>query len=484
MPLLTRTTRFTGEYQQKLDASLRIRLTYFCIGLFTLGAVDLCRFLLVSAADDRSADQAFWIRLGAYVVALLIAAAYLPLRGQRLRGHDSLVGGATELLIILGTIVLVSRMMAARDDPNLIVWGLACVAVLYHLACVLLPWSPSESALPAAALLLVWGLCTFIVESPWDVFERLIFVIVSPVVLVPGLALSAARLKRRKERFEHAYLGRQVQSIGGELSRARAVHEALFPEPSDDGHVRFEYDYAPLREIGGDYIHAYVCRNTATFHACILDVAGHGLTAALTVTRLYGELERIRAEHPEATPGEVLMLMHRYVYLTMAKHELFATAACFSLDPNSGRLCWASAGHPPAFLRRRDGSVTDLPSTAMILGAQSLAEFDADEQCMELTPGDVLIAFTDGAYEACDTAGKPLGLSALRETARFTPPPRDWARFFAHTIATYHGGKVDDDVLITVLTFLGYRSAAPGVAARTAEPVITHIPQTMRARSD
>ena len=64
---------------------------------------------------------------------------------------------------------------------------------------------------------------------------------------------------------------------------------AQFPAEYDDGFVRFEYRYTPMRELGGDFVHLHVAAS-GIVHVVLLDVTGHGLAAALTVNRLYGEL--------------------------------------------------------------------------------------------------------------------------------------------------------------------------------------------------
>jgi sigma-B regulation protein RsbU (phosphoserine phosphatase) len=185
----------------------------------------------------------------------------------------------------------------------------------------------------------------------------------------------------------------------------------MFPAPHDDGFVRFEYSYTPMREIGGDYVHLHVGAE-GLIHLTLMDVTGHGLAAALTVNRLYGELERIRAESPTAEPGEVMTLLNRYINLTMVRHNIFVTALCITLDPYEGRLYWCSAGHPPAFLRGVNGVVTELTATAVLLGALTPTEFKPDQRTMELSPGDVVLAYTDGAFE---TRGSNRPLDGLEE---------------------------------------------------------------------
>jgi len=254
------------------------------------------------------------------------------------------------------------------------------------------------------------------------------------------------------------------------------VHEAMFPRPFT-GHIMFEYEYQPIQEIGGDYVHVQACGETGRVTLTLLDVAGHGLSAALTVNRLFGELERILAENAAAEPGEVMRLLNRYINLTMSHHGLFATGTCLRLDPNSGELLWVSAGHPPALVRHGHGQISELPSTGMLLGALPPDEFDPNQQQRMIQPGDVVIAYTDGAFEARDANGRRFGIERIRETARFDPPPRSWPKFIANAVARHHAGHAEDDVLITALTLQSLR-VAEGEALPVAEPAAVARPET------
>ena len=66
----------------------------------------------------------------------------------------------------------------------------------------------------------------------WEIFDRVVVVIMSPIVLAPGAGIANWRQKRSREDLERLMLGEQVRSIGGELSRARieAPCSSSFPE--------------------------------------------------------------------------------------------------------------------------------------------------------------------------------------------------------------------------------------------------------------
>jgi serine phosphatase RsbU (regulator of sigma subunit) len=281
-------------------------------------------------------------------------------------------------------------------------------------------------------------------------------VIFGPLILVPGLAVAAVRLHWHSEQFRTRMVGKLFTSMRQELKQARHIHESMFPARHDDGFVRFDFTFRPMHELGGDFIHLHV-GPTGLVYVTLLDVTGHGLAAALTVNRLYGELERVRAESPHAEPGELLAALNRYIYFTMSRHQIFVTAVCLSIDPYIGRLQWASAGHPPGFRRGANGVVTQLPATTVLLGALGPEEFLPEQRALDLTPGDTIILYTDGAFEARDRQGNQLGIPRLEDLLTRHPPPRNWSQHLESAVVKHSGGQTADDVLIASLTLVALR---------------------------
>jgi serine phosphatase RsbU (regulator of sigma subunit) len=311
-----------------------------------------------------------------------------------------------------------------------------------------------------------WATLALLFPRGTDWAWPIVSVIFGPGVFIPGLGICAWRLRSHSRSFRSRMVGQHFVTMRREFSRARQIHESMFPAPYDDGFVRFEYTYSPMRELGGDYVHLHVGA-AGLVHLMLLDVTGHGLAAALTVNRLHGELERIRGESPQAQPGEVLALLNRYIHLTMARHNIYATAACCTIDPYLGQLHWASAGHPPAYLRGVNGVIRNLNATTVPLGAVESDPFDPDQQDIELSPGDTIVLCTDGVFESRDRIGKQFGLSRLRELMAMQPPPRNWPSFVASAVGRHNGGQNEDDILIASLKFLKARAHETSDAEET-----------------
>ena len=466
---------FHHEYEHELETWVRRRFTYLCVTYAVLGAINLtASALALVGMSVRGADAALRsavaITSGEGALGIAIVAWFYLRRGRHETRGD-VVHSASQMILALGAVSLLARFGA--EALGLVYPGSVLFAIFFwHItASLFLPWTPRDSLRPMLPLLVIWAVYTLVAPGGGTLVVRLLSVMFSPGILIPGLLVSGWRLRRHSRRFRSTMLGHHFRALRQELTRARTIHESMFPPEYDDGFVRFQYTYEPMRQLGGDFLHLHVGPEGLT-HLVLLDVTGHGLAAALTVNRIYGELERVRAEAPRATPGEILSALNRYLRLTMVKHNIYATAIAMRLDPYLGEIVWASAGHPPAFLRGANRAVRDLPATAVVLGALDDEGFETDEQRFELSPGDVIVAYTDGTFEARNRAGQTLGLDGLRDLMHCTPPPNDWPQLIWASVDQHKVGRAEDDVLVASLTFSAYRpqpkQAEPAPAARRA----------------
>lgn len=326
--------------------------------------------------------------------------------------------------------------------------------LLTHLfACLFLPWTWRESIRPMVPLLVASAAVNLwyvrLVPTP-----AILTIVLSPLAAVPGALICWWRQGRFKDKFYFQMLKGRYGEIKQELGYARQIHESLFPDSITDGPVRLDYRYDPMRQIGGDYL---FCKRVVipgrplpVLHVAIVDVTGHGIGAALTVNRLHGEIERQFGENPGVSPGDILTGLNRYLHHTLASHSVYATALCLRLDPNEGTLAWASAGHPPAFLRAVDGTLDRLDSTTLVLGACLGSDFEHNEQVTRFGPGDTLIAYTDGAIECRNAAGRMLSVAGLERIVAGAPPDEvgGWASSVIRAVESYRFGPLQDDTLV------------------------------------
>lgn len=447
---------FRSEYEQEMESWLRQRFRMVCLCYLALAGAVLGLRLWIGFDEGPGRVVAIIATLISSAAAMATVSYFYFSKSWVNATREQLVRSATLMILCLGVISLARNgviVSATAGEENFLLPLFA-----WHLvACLLLPWTPRESLRPIVPLLVVWMLGVLLLEQS-TIIERGLKIIFAPGVLVPGLCWCALRLRYHSERFRIQMVGKQFFTMRREMAEARTIHENLFPRTHDDGFVRFEYTYTPQRELGGDYVHHHVSPTGATY-VTLLDVTGHGLAAALTVNRLYGELERIFGESPDADPVDVLILLNRYIHLTMVKHNIYVTGMCMRVDPTAGKLTWSSAGHPPALLRGVNGVVRKLSATNVLLGALDGSEFRGMQSQMELSPGDAIVMYTDGVYEARDRQGRMLGLDRVDSLAHTQPAPRRWPQFIAAAVQKHSGGRTDDDVLVATVTYLAPRAA-------------------------
>lgn len=346
--------------------------------------------------------------------------------------------------------------------------GLLGFVISYTIAAIFLPWTVRQALFVAGVVL---GINAFTRLTPIDgalTGNMLLVVLASALFVLPGVFISWYRASSRLRESQFYFLQRRYGEVRRELTDARRIHEAMFPAPSTTGEVRFTYRYQPMRQIGGDYLHVITCPAESgkepAVSVVVLDVTGHGIPAALTVNRLYGELARLYAEDPAIEPGHVLALLNRYVRLTMATHAVYVTGLAVKVDPERNEMLYANAGHPPAFHIRADGSIDQLDSTTFLLGAVDDETFDSVMHTVRFAPGDRFIAYTDGATEARSSQGKMLGIAGMQGILSSSGLQAEggWPAALLSAVDRHRGGPPDDDTLVIEI----YRPVRTG-AART-----------------
>jgi PAS domain S-box-containing protein len=179
-----------------------------------------------------------------------------------------------------------------------------------------------------------------------------------------------------------------------EHTMAEALQRAVLPArlPDVDG-VALAARYIPASpgmEVGGDWYDAFPLRD-GRLGIAVGDVAGHGLRAAATMGQLRNAL---RAYAVDGDPPAVV-LARLGALLRDEGEEAFATAVYATLDPATGCVRWANAGHPPALRVGADATFLDDPVGTVLGSALS----DGEEGELSLGPGEALLFVTDGLIE-------------------------------------------------------------------------------------
>jgi phosphoserine phosphatase RsbU/P len=229
--------------------------------------------------------------------------------------------------------------------------------------------------------------------------------------LLSSLASVAALRIRNLALAEEAAERRRLQR---EVALARVIQNALIPDklPSIPGYELYGANL-PSQGVSGDYFEVSERRKDDECALLIADVSGKGIAASL----LTAYLEALTAPAIEIglAPEQVFVQVSTRLF-RRTPPERFATALLVIVEPATGRLRYANAGHNPALLLRADGTVEYLEGTGAPLGLLPLAEYRGVE--MELGRGDTLVLYTDGYTEAVDPADDEFGLERLEALCR------------------------------------------------------------------
>lgn len=478
---------FTMEFGQEFEAEreqwLRRRFLWYTGVVGAISLIDLLWALIelmaaAGAGDGGGGVGALSITLASSMMGTALYIGAFAYAWRRALSRATLVRIVTGLIVAYGVLALLESAAAqlapgAAQEMSVGMAWVVSIFATHLLACLFLPLTPRESLRPMVPLLLAYALLTLLSGDSWAV--KALTILALPLIAAPGAFICWYRHGKFRERFTTRMLKSRFGALRQELSNARMIHEALFPKPTAKGGVSFEYIYEPMRDIGGDFLYATFGRTddggAAPLNLVVLDVTGHGIAAALTVNRLHGELERIYAERPDTAPGEALGLLNRYVHLTLAAHSIYATALCVRIDPARAVLEYASGGHPPAFLRAVDGTLHELESTALVLGAAPAESFETDSHQRPFGPGDSLIAYTDGAIEAPARDGSMLRIEGMRRLiAGAAPRQGAWPQHILDAVKRHrHGPAADDTLIIEVACAVGGRSRHNGGAVVAAD---------------
>ncbi|MFG0329106.1 MAG: PP2C family protein-serine/threonine phosphatase [Phycisphaerales bacterium] len=440
------TSDFRPEFESELDDLRRRRFVWWLtawIGFWLL-------LFLAAEADGPS-----------YVGALVAVFAWRLTKVEWFKRPEAPLSLAFWSLAAVAIVVQVGGTLQIITFPSSS--GLFITVFSFSVACLFIPWTPQQALRSALTLWIIWSAGVLLRRGMSAAVPTLFLLFGGACAFAPGVLYRVIALSRLGRRFEARVLDRFFESYQRELVDARQVHAAIFPEPRRDGPLRFNYRDNPRLGIGGDYLHASFDRNGA-LNLVLLDVAGDGIGAALTVNRLHGEIERVFAERAILRPDQIIDALDRYVRLTMSEYGQYAVAMAFRIRRN-GQLEWSGAGHAPAYIRREDGSVERLISTTWTLGASDDRDSLQGVGKAALGPRDTLVAMTDGACERIGLDGDRLGFVGIERLLEELPGENslDWPDEIIHrleVIAEEIDDECTEDVLVVVAT-------APGRAPRT-----------------
>jgi serine phosphatase RsbU (regulator of sigma subunit)/anti-sigma regulatory factor (Ser/Thr protein kinase) len=273
-------------------------------------------------------------------------------------------------------------------------------------------------------------------------------------------ALRVAQLVRQRQTEALA-----IERMEQEMRVARLIQQTLLPKqvPELPG-WQVAVHYQPARAVGGDFYDFYPLPD-GRLVIVEGDVTDKGVPAALVMatTRaiLRGGARRMLS--PSAALARSNELLCPEIPANMFVTCLFAI-----LDPATGRLQYANAGHNLPIRHRRD-EVIELRATGMPLGLLPGMQYEEKEAFLD--PGDTVLIYSDGLSEAHNSQREMFGFPRLREVMTKNSDGQLLIDSLLGAMCAFTGAgwEQEDDVTMVVV------ERSPGALPRAAAPVPAHL---------
>lgn len=200
-----------------------------------------------------------------------------------------------------------------------------------------------------------------------------------------------------------------------DLEIAKEIQTWLMPSaPPQVPGVEMAFATRPANTVAGDYYDAFLRPGAdgPVLIIAVADVAGKSVPAALLMATLQASLRTLA--DVTSDPAELIVRWNRYCCEQNVGGQRFTTAFLAVLHPVTRELTYVNAGHNWPVLKRAAGTFDRLDKGGVPLGLLRNAPYECGH--VTLTPGDVLLIFTDGLVEAEDGNEQEYGESRMLST--------------------------------------------------------------------
>jgi serine phosphatase RsbU (regulator of sigma subunit) len=242
------------------------------------------------------------------------------------------------------------------------------------------------------------------------------------------------------------------ERVEQELQVARSIQRASLPKevPDLEG-WKISPFYQPAREVGGDF-YDFLELMDGRLGIVVGDATGKGVPAALVMASARSMLRAVA--QASDSPGDVLSRVNDAL-VTDIPTNMFVTCFYAVLDPNSGSLTYANAGHDLPYLHC-NGAAEELRARGMPLGLMPGMGYEEKE--IELDVGEGVFFYSDGLVEAHDPKGEMFGFPRLRALIAKHGEERSLEEALLEDLYSFVGERWEQEDDITLLTLRRFAS--------------------------
>jgi sigma-B regulation protein RsbU (phosphoserine phosphatase) len=215
---------------------------------------------------------------------------------------------------------------------------------------------------------------------------------------------------------------KEKQRLENELAIAQEVQAQLFPRQVSELESLEVHGFCrPARTVSGDY-YDFVSASSHKLILAVGDISGKGISAALLMATIHSAVRaysvenlpqmrepvavgavagmgRVMAAWPEGvevSPSALLGLLNHQLFESTPA-EKYATLFVGIYDGRVHRLTYSNGGHLPPILIGEDGTIRRLEAGGTVVGLFDNMTYD--EGAVEMRPGEILLAYSDGVTE-------------------------------------------------------------------------------------
>lgn len=239
----------------------------------------------------------------------------------------------------------------------------------------------------------------------------------------------------------------RARTLERDLMLAAEVQRNSLPEDRPVIHgYEFEDYYEPAEKVGGDF-YDYIPLPDGKMGIVIGDVVGHGVPAALVMSKILAEASFLTVSLKE--PAAVLAGLND-ITCRSTRLGRFITLLMMVLDPIRHQVTLASAGHHPPIVRRANGAI-ELPgrdSFGPPLGTAKETIYRS--HTFRLERGEVVLAYTDGVTEANNVNAIEFGNSRLEQLVALRGTPAQIVKGVVDELDSFVGKELPQDDICMV----------------------------------
>jgi serine phosphatase RsbU (regulator of sigma subunit) len=241
---------------------------------------------------------------------------------------------------------------------------------------------------------------------------------------------------------------RERERVEQELRVARSIQQASLPTevPTLENWQITPY-YQPAREVGGDFYDLFELED-GRVTVVMGDATGKGIPAALVVSATSSVLRAVAQALGSSSPSEVLAQVNETLFARIPPN-MFVTCFYAILEPKSGHLVYANAGHDLPYVQHCDEG-EELRARGMPLGLMPSSSYEEKEIVLDV--GQSVLFYSDGLVEAHDPEGQMFSFPRLRALVAEHGEDRSLEDFLMEELYSFVGEGWEQEDDITLLT--------------------------------